>query len=116
MQEKFLVKNKIGDVMTDSFDREKIIEYLFDPVVSSILSELESGGKDSEYLSKTLDISNDDIRNQLSYLIEHGFVIESNDEPTVFSVDEKKLAQVMEHDENYQSAVDGLTKLDGFLN
>ena len=61
-------------------------------------------------------ISENKIKSQLSYLIEHGFVIESHDKPTIFSVDEKKLAQVMEHDENYQSAVDGLTKLDGFLN
>ena len=102
--------------MVDSFDREKIIEYLFDPTVSSILAELESGSKDSDYLSKTLDITNDEINNQLSYLIENGFVSATTDNPTVYSVDAQKLAEVMEHDENYQSAVDGLTKLDGFLN
>lgn len=102
--------------MTESFDREKIVEYLFDPIVSSILAELESGSKDSEYLSNTLNMSDVEIKNQLSYLIEHGFVTVSQNQPSVFTVDEKKLAQVMEHDENYQSAVDGLTKLDGFLN
>ena len=80
------------------------------------MSELETSSKDSTYLSQTLDISPDEIKNQLSYLIEHGFVSESQDMPVVYSVNEKKLAEVMEHDENYQSAVDGLTKLDGFLN
>ena len=102
--------------MEDSFDREKIIEYLFDPIVSSILAELESGSKDSDYLSKTLDISGDEINNQLSYLIETGFVTMSKDNSIVYTVNAQKLAEVMEHDENYQSAVDGLTKLDGFLN
>ena len=102
--------------MEDTFDREKIIEYLFDPTVSSILSELETGSKDSSYLSKTLDISPEEIQNQLSYLIEHGFVSVSQDEPVIYSVNGQKLAKVMEHDENYESAVDGLTKLDGFLN
>jgi len=102
--------------MEDTFDREKVIEHLFDPVVSSILSELENSSRDSHYLSKTLDISNDEIKNQLSYLIEHEFVIESQNNPSVYSVNEQKLAAIMEHDENFQSAVDGITKLDGFLN
>lgn len=102
--------------MEDTFDREKIIEYLFDPTVSSILTELESGSKDSDYLSKILEISDDEIKNQLSYLIENGFITMSPDNPIVYTVNAQKLAEVMEHDENYESAVDGLTKLDGFLN
>jgi predicted transcriptional regulator len=103
--------------MEKTYDREKIIGYLFEPRISSILSELESGSKDSTYLSNTLGIFEDDIRNQLSYLIEHGFVIESRDNSnSIFSVNKGKLAEIMEHDENYESAVDGLTKLDGFLN
>ena len=102
--------------MEENFDKNKIIEYLFDPTVSSILAELESGSKDSLHLSKTLDLTQDEIKNQLSYLIEHQFVIASQDSPTVYSVNGDKLAEVMEHDENYESAVDGLTKLDSFLN
>ncbi len=103
--------------MEKTYDREKIIGYLFEPRVSSILAELESGSKDSTYLSDTLGISEDEIRNQLSYLIEHDFVIESKENSnSVFSVNGDKLAEIMEHDENYESAVDGLTKLDSFLN
>lgn len=116
MLERYLQKNKAGELMEENFNKNKIIEYLFDPTVSAILSELETSSKDSTYLSKTLDISPDEIKNQLSYLIEHGFVSESQDTPVVYSVNGEKLAEVMEHDENYQSAVDGLTKLDGFLN
>ena len=55
--------------MEENFDKNKIIEYLFDPTVSAILSELEDSSKDSSYLSKTLDISPEKIENQLSYLI-----------------------------------------------
>ena len=100
----------------DSFDREKVIGYLFDPDVSSILSELESGGRDSAYLSKKLDVPGEEIRGRLSYLIEHGFVDVTGDEPAVYTANAQKLTEVMEHDENFQSAVDGMTKLDGFLN
>ena len=102
--------------MAENFDRNKVIGYLFDPTVSEILSELQDGSRDSSYLSEKLGITPEEIKEQLSYLIEHDFVTESGDPPMVYSVDGEKLAQIMEHDENYESAVDGLTKLDGFLN
>ena len=103
--------------MEKTYDREKIVEHLFDPIVSSILSELENESKDSAYLSRTVNISEDEIRNKLSYLVEHEFVIESrNDSNYVFAVNGEKLGQIMEHDENFESAVDGLTKIDSFLN
>ena len=41
MLEKYLQKNKTGELMEENFDKNKIIEYLFDPTVSSILAELE---------------------------------------------------------------------------
>ena len=103
--------------MEKTYDREKIVEHLFDPIVSSLLSELENESKDSAYLSRTVNISEDEIRNKLSYLVEHEFVIESrNDSNYVFAVNGEKLGQIMEHDENFESTVDGLTKIDSFLN
>lgn len=102
--------------MAEDFDRDRIIGYLFDPTVSSILSELEDGSKDAAYLSQTLGMQPEKIRDVLSYLIEHKFIAESTDNPPVYTADGQRLAKVMENDENYQSAVDGLAKLDGFLN
>jgi predicted ArsR family transcriptional regulator len=95
------------------YNKEKIIERIFDPNVSVVLAELESGGKELAYLAEKIGISENEIKNRLAYLIECGLVkIES----TVYSVDADKLAKVMESDENYENVMDGLTKLDSYLN
>ncbi|MBM2851756.1 MAG: hypothetical protein HW420_303 [Candidatus Nitrosotenuis sp.] len=95
------------------YDKEKIIERIFDPNVSVVLAELENGGKESAYLAEKIGVSEDEIKNRLAYLIDCSLVkIES----TVYSVDTDKLAKVMESDENYENVMDGLTKLDSYLN
>ncbi|MCI0560441.1 MAG: hypothetical protein MN733_18295, partial [Nitrososphaera sp.] len=90
-------------------------EHLFDQNVSGILSELESGGKESAVLASKLGISEDEIRARLSYLIEAGFVVVSGS-PLVYGVDSEKLAKFMENDENYKNVTDGLAELDSYLN
>ena len=95
------------------YNKEKIIERIFDPNVSVVLAELENGGKESAYLAEKIGVSEDEIKNRLAYLIDCSLVkIES----TVYSVDTDKLAKVMESDENYENVMDGLTKLDSYLN
>ena len=90
---------------------------MFDPTTSDILSELENGEKSSLYLAEKLKISENEIRNKLSYLLEHNFVKENtNTEKTFYSVDVDKLAKIMEHDKNFEGIVDGLTEMDSFLN
>ena len=99
------------------YDRDEMIGYLFDPGVSVILSELEEQARDVAYLSSKLDITPGEIERRLSYLLEHGIVVRHGGRPcSSYSVDGKRLGEIMEDDENYKSAVDGLTKLDGFLN
>lgn len=103
--------------MAEDFDRQKMLDILVDPDVSAILLELENGSKDSLYLSKKLMMSNTEIQEKLSYVIEHGFVVISqNDRITIFTVNKEKLDKIMESDENFSGVVDGLTKLDSFLN
>ena len=94
-------------------DREKVIECIFDPDVSSILAELEGGGKEQSYLAQKAGVPEDEIKNRLSYLIECGLV---KVESSVYSVDNEKLAKIMEGDENYENVMDGLAKLDSYLN
>ena len=98
--------------MTD-YDKAKLSDVLFDPDVSVILAELEGGPQESAVLSSTLGISEQQIQDRLSYLIETKFVLVSG---SVYSVDTEKLAKFMENDENYKGVVDGLTELDSFLN
>lgn len=103
--------------MNDSFDKEKIIESMFDPITSEILAELENGGKESSYLAEKTGISDQEVRERLSYLLKYEFVKEQNDnEKIIYYVDAQKLSKIMENDENFDSAIDGLTKLDSYLN
>ena len=103
--------------MDDSYDREKVVECLFDPITSSIIAELEDGEKNSSYLAEKTSISEFDVRERLSYLVAHGFIIENQiDKQSIFSADVDKLSQVLEHDENFGAAIEGLEKMDSFLN
>lgn len=95
------------------FDKEKIVECIFNPDVSVVLAELEGGGKELSHLAEKTGVSEDEIKNRLAYLAECGLVkIESS----IYSVDTEKLAKVMEGDENYENVMDGLAKLDSYLN
>ena len=103
--------------MEESFDKEKVIDCMFDPVTSSILAELEDGGKELDYLAQKCEILESEIQNQLAYLVEHKFVLqEENNGKIVFSANTEKLTKIVESDENFGAAVEGLTKMDGFLN
>jgi predicted transcriptional regulator len=96
-----------------SYDKAKITENLFNPDVSVIMAELESGPKEVSILSSSLDIPESEIKTRLEYLIETEFVTVSG---TTYGVDSVKLAKFMENDENYKGVVDGLTELDSYLN
>jgi len=50
-----------------------MIETLVDPDISVILSELEDGDKESSYLTEKLQLTDVQIRERLSYVIQHGF-------------------------------------------
>ncbi len=100
-----------------SFDREKIIESIFDPNISEILAELEDGEKQSSYLSEKLKISEEEIRKRVSYLSKYGFVKEEKkDGKIIYSADADKLEKVLESDNNFKNVVDGLTEMDSYLN
>lgn len=103
--------------LSESFDKQKMMEILVDPNVSSIMAELESGEKNSTYLVDKLQLSINQIKDLLSYVIEHKFVVvgQNNGNETL-KVDMDKLNKIMESDDNFKNIVDGLTELDQFLN
>ena len=115
--ERLLVYNWTKNPMDDSYDREKVVECMFDPITSSIIAELEDGEKNSLYLAEKSSISKQDVHERLSYLVAHGFIIENQmDKQSMFSADVDKLSQVVEYDENFGAAIEGLEKMDSFLN
>jgi len=103
-------------MLTEEYDREKVIDCMFDPITSELLAELESGSKTSTYLAQKCSISETEVKTKLSYLIEHNFVIEKvEQEKLFFTANEEKLASIVESDQ-FDGAIDGLTKMDSYLN
>lgn len=44
------------------------------------------------------------------------FMKQKKEGRTIFSADADKLAQIIEKDENFNATIDGLTKMDSYLN
>lgn len=100
--------------------RDEVIGSLFDPDVSGLIAELEGGPLPLSDLASRSGVAPGEVDSRLSRLVELGYVSRRADPAAgggaVYEADASKLAAVMESDENYQSAVDGMAKLDSFLN
>ena len=101
----------------DSNENEKILESLFEPDNAEILLELKNGPKPLSILTEKITISEVELDERLSYLLENGFVKkEENNDGILYSLDAEKLVKVLENDDNFKNIDDGLAKLDSFLN
>ena len=99
------------------YDREKVLDCMFDPTTSSILAELEDGEKNSIYLSQKISLSENEVKERLSYLVQYGFIHEKNvNNQTIFSANETRLGEIVENNDNFGAAIEGLEKMDSFLN
>jgi len=103
--------------MDETFDREKIIDCMFDPITSSILADLEDGEKECSYLARQVSLSESEVLERLSYLIVHGFVSKNSDTgKCLLAANPDKLDSVVERGENFDAAINGLEKMDSYLN
>ena len=103
--------------MDEAFDREKVIDCMFDPVTSSILAELESGEKRCSFLAQMASISDSEVIERLSYLIEHEFILKNSDNGDfLLSANSEKLSSIVENSENFEDTISGLEKMDSYLN
>ena len=103
--------------MADDFDREKIIDCMFDPITSSLLAELETSEKSCSYLAETCSISENEVLEKLSYLLEHDFIFQNTEnDSSTFTANMEKLNQIVENSENFDGAINGLEKMDSYLN
>ena len=96
---------------------QKILDAVFDENISEILAEMESSPKKCEFLSEKFQLAPNDLDEKLSFLIKHEFVgkIET-DTDVEYSVNSKKLAELMETVHNFENVDAGLAKMDGYLN
>ena len=103
--------------MSDTFDREKIVDCMFDPITASILAELEDGEKECSFLAEQSSISESEVLERLSYLIEHGFILEnSHDGKCILEANSEKLTSIIENSDNFDATIRGLEKMDSYLN
>ncbi len=103
--------------MDETFDREKVVDCMFDSVTSSILAELEDGEKECSFLAKQASICVSDVLERLSYLIEHEFISQkTNDGKCLLVANSDKLTTIVENSDNFDDAIDSLEKMDSYLN
>ena len=103
--------------MDDTFDREKVVDCMFDPIISSILAELEDGEKECSFLAEKTSISESEVSERLSYLLDHGFIFKnSNNGKSIFSANTEKLTQIVENSDTFNATIEGLEKMDSYLN
>ena len=103
--------------MDETFDREKVVDCMFDPVTSLILAELEDGEKECSFLAQQADISESDVLDRLSYLIEHEFISKNSDDgKCLLAANSNKLNTIVENSENFDSTINSLEKMDSYLN
>jgi len=103
--------------MNESFDREKIVDCMFDPITASILAELEDGEKECSFLAQQSSLSESEVLERLSYLIEHEFISKNSDDgKCTLSANSEKLASIIENSDNFDATISGLEKMDSYLN
>ncbi|QLH07865.1 hypothetical protein [Nitrosopumilus ureiphilus] len=103
--------------MGNAFDREKVVDCMFDPITSSILADLEDGEKECSFLAQQSSISEHDVLDRLSYLIEHEFIFKNSDGGKyLLSANSEKLNSIVENSDNFDATISGLEKMDSYLN
>ncbi len=103
--------------MDETFDREKVVDCMFDPVTSSILAELEDGEKECSFLAQQVSISESEVLERLSYLIEHEFISKNSDDgKCLLAANFDKLNTIIENSDNFDAAINSLEKMDTYLN
>ena len=103
--------------MSESFDREKIVDCMFDPITSEILAELEDGKKECSILSHQFSMSESDLLKRLDYLIECNFIFKTFENHKCFlSANAEKLGSLLEGSDAFDGAINGLETMDSYLN
>lgn len=104
--------------MPADYDRDRVVECMFDPTTSLILAELEDGARTCSHLAGVASIPEPEVTERLRYLIECGFIKSGTDEDgnATLEADPERLSEIVEDSDNFGAAVDGLAKMDSYLN
>jgi len=90
---------------------------MFDPVTSEILAELEDEKKECSVLALKFSVSELDVLEKLDYLIECEFLFKTIESERCFiSANVEKLGSLLEDSDAFEGAINGLEKMDSYLN
>lgn len=92
-----------------------VSEILFDERVLSVMGMLEGGPAGIDELAAKYGDSASAMMEKIGPLLEAG-VLREDAAARTLSVDKKKLDEALESDRAFGGVVDGLTKMDGYLN
>lgn len=99
------------------YDTEKVVACMFDPVASEVLSKLETGPKSLSQLAIDSGVTQGQVLEKLSYLVQYGFVIVSGaGSEAILSADAEKLSSTVDGSSSFDGAVDSITTMDSYLN
>lgn len=91
-----------------------VSEILFDERVSAAMARLERGPANIDELAAEAGIDSAAMAEKLGPLLEENILVEKDG---AISVDAEKLDEALEADQSrFDGVVDGLTKMDGYLN
>ena len=104
--------------MTDPNNNpQEILDVVFDENISEILAEMETSPKKCQFLAEKFQLTPDELEEKLSLLIRYEFVGKSGSNSNLeFSVNSKKLSELIENSHNFENVDNGLAKMDSFLN
>ena len=68
-------------------------------------------------MAEKSSISESEVFERLSYLLDHGFIFKnSNNGKSIFSANTEKLTQIVENSDTFNATIEGLEKMDSYLN
>ena len=81
------------------------------------MAKLEDGKKECSILSEEFSMSQSDILQRLDYLIECEFIFKTSENEKYFiSANNEKLSSLLENNDTFDGAINGLEKMDSYLN
>lgn len=97
--------------------RRQLLDCIFDTDNARIIGLLEDGPKETSDISDKCGIAPGEIMRRIVPLVSAGILVKSADgDAVLISVDMQRLADIVESDDMFDGAIDGLVKLDGYLN
>ena len=91
------------------------VEELKRLISSAIINASKKSSR--QILSLPPNASESEVSERLSYLLDHGFIFKnSNNGKFIFSANTEKLTQIVENSDTFNATIEGLEKMDSYLN